>query len=717
MNYLEKPYHPDASIIPSLSRQKRQFLFQQCWFKQFPWLHYDTSKKSVLCFTCSKASALGLLSKCKHIEPTFIDNGYRNWKKAGGKCGVFQTHNDSNCHAFAVQALHNRQLSTPVSSMLSRQMNADQVNAQKCLHVIFNSIVYLARQGLALRGHSDGEGNFRQLLKSRCHDVPVMSQWLNQRANNFTHHEVQDEILHLYADTVLRIILSQVRKSQSFAVMVDGTQDINRQEQESICIRYVDEELLPHEDFVGFYAVDETTGYRLAKCIKDCLTRYQLPLERLRGQTYDGASNMSGVYNGCQAIIAREQPLASYVHCSAHCTNLIAAAVCSSSTFLRDAVQTVNDFGVLCSASGKFKALLIKTAHERDVNDDSPVAPVRTIKPLCPTRWLVRVPAVNAAVKQYSLIMTSLEGAQQTCSTEVAAKAASFLNRFENPATLLCLQLAQHVLEPLESLNKSLQSTTMTVAWMLEAAAAVKSLYESMREDHEFDKIWESFEVYRKKLALEELILPRTRKPPARFCGDGEAFRSTTVKQHYRIEFRKIIDVAIQQLNQRLLQCPGLTSYCELETMLVSGKVDEKVADRYPELVSEGPSFQTQLDMFHMVLGGMNTRESIKTAVTLDKCATVLRDMAPPMRAMFPLVESLIRLLLVNPASSATAERSFSSLRRLKTYLRSTCGQRRLNDLALCHIHKNVLDNVNTNEVMKEFIHARDSRVIVFGQI
>ena len=71
--------------------------------------------------------------------------------------------------------------------------------------------------------------------------------------------------------------------------------------------------------------------------------------------------------------------------------------------------------------------------------------------------------------------------------------------------------------------------------------------------------------------------------------------------------------------------------------------------------------------MFHMVLSGMNSRESIKTGVTLDKSTTVLRDIAPPMRAMFPLVESLIRLLLVNPASSATAEGSFSSLRRLKT--------------------------------------------------
>jgi hypothetical protein len=69
--------------------------------------------------------------------------------------------------------------------------------------------------------------------------------------------------------------------------------------------------------------------------------------------------------------------------------------------------------------------------------------------------------------------------------------------------------------------------------------------------------------------------------------------------------------------------------------MLVSGKVERNIAVRYPELTSEGRSFQTQLlDMFHMVLSGMGSRESVKTAVTLDKCATVLRDMASPTRTM-----------------------------------------------------------------------------------
>jgi len=55
-------------------------------------------------------------------------------------------------------------------------------------------------------------------------------------------------------------------------------------------------------------------------------------------------------------------------------------------------------------------------------------------------------------------------------------------------------------------------------------------------------------------------------------------------------------------------------------------------------------------------------------------------------------VERLITLLLVVPVSSATAERSFSALRRLKTFLRATISQHRLNHLAVLHVHKDKVD-------------------------
>ena len=62
--------------------------------------------------------------------------------------------------------------------------------------------------------------------------------------------------------------------------------------QESICLRYVDHELIPHEVFVGLYEGSLTTGQNLANVAKDVLLHLNLSLDELRGQTYDGAANI-----------------------------------------------------------------------------------------------------------------------------------------------------------------------------------------------------------------------------------------------------------------------------------------------------------------------------------------------------------------------------------------------------------------------------------------
>ena len=85
-------------------------------------------------------------------------------------------------------------------------------------------------------------------------------------------------------------------------MIVDGTQDVPGQEQESVCLRYVDHDLNPHEEFIGMYSVHETTGESLANVVLDVICRLNLPLSALRGQTYDGAANMSGKYSGTQAL-------------------------------------------------------------------------------------------------------------------------------------------------------------------------------------------------------------------------------------------------------------------------------------------------------------------------------------------------------------------------------------------------------------------------------
>ena len=121
----------------------------------------------------------------------------------------------------------------------------------------------------------------------------------------------------------------------------------------------------------------------------------------------------------------------------------------------------------------------------------------------------------------------------------------------------------------------------------------------------------------------------------------------------------------------------------------------------------------TRADLFHNHTARHHqavVTTSAMSSLSLDACCDVFR--VPEMRAMFPCVEALIRLLLVYPASSASAERSFSSWRRLKTDLRSTCGQRRLNNLAICHVHKDIVDEVDVNELMQEFILRRDGALL-----
>jgi len=49
-------------------------------------------------------------------------------------------------------------------------------------------------------------------------------------------------------------------------------------------------------------------------------------MTQVRGQGYDGASNMRGEFNGLRALIMRENSSAYYIHCFAHQLQLVIVA-------------------------------------------------------------------------------------------------------------------------------------------------------------------------------------------------------------------------------------------------------------------------------------------------------------------------------------------------------------------------------------------------------
>ena len=73
----------------------------------------------------------------------------------------------------------------------------------------------------------------------------------------------------------------------------------------------------------------------------------------------------------------------------------------------------------------------------------------------------------------------------------------------------------------------------------------------------------------------------------------------------------------------------------------------------------------------------------------------------------FPIVSALLTILLTLPipSSTASAERSFSTLRRLKTWLRSRMGEDRLTALALLNIHRDI--EIDTDSVVDMFAKTK----------
>jgi hypothetical protein len=95
-----------------------------------------------------------------------------------------------------------------------------------------------------------------------------------------------------------------------------------------------------------------------------------------------------------------------------------------------------------------------------------------------------------------------------------------------------------------------------------------------------------------------------------------------------------------------------------------------------------------------------------------------VKSLSSAQRTIMSEVCTLVKLILVSPATNAVSERSASGLRRIKTYLRSTMSQQRLNSLMVLHVHKDKTDQLDLKLCLNEFVIRSEHRstCTLFGQ-
>ena len=116
--------------------------------------------------------------------------------------------------------------------------------------------------------------------------------------------------------------------------------------------RFVNDEGKIMERFLGLKHIEKCTSAALKEALVNMLSSHKLSISMLRGQGYDGASNMRGEFNGVQRLIRDINPYAFYVHCFAHQLQLVVVAVSTSTPAIADFFNyvplIVNTVGASC---------------------------------------------------------------------------------------------------------------------------------------------------------------------------------------------------------------------------------------------------------------------------------------------------------------------------------------------------------------------------------
>ena len=315
--YLQKgPCQPRNHTFPLKKFGSQSRRFNPIWFTGYPnWLEYSISKDAAYCLKYVAYCLCCYLFKPEVGEQSgrdhFVSEGFSNWKKKE----KLQTHvggpNSAHNQAWGkCEALLNQK--QQIATFFNKMSNQARIDYRIRLGATIDCARFLLQQGLPFRGHDETEdsknqGNFLELLQWLCnHNKDIEAISLKNAPENLklAAPDIQKDIVNCIAVEIVNSIIQDIG-DKLFSILIDESKDISSKEQMSIVLRYVDKRCVI-ERFVGIVHVTDTSSLSLKEAIDGFFSIHGLSMTSLRGQGYDGASNMRGEFNGLKTLILRE---------------------------------------------------------------------------------------------------------------------------------------------------------------------------------------------------------------------------------------------------------------------------------------------------------------------------------------------------------------------------------------------------------------------------
>jgi len=709
---------PSRVIISSSSEKEVNRRFStNFYYRKLPngeivdrnWLVYSISKDHVFCFCC-KLFGLSVYGSLSGI-------GTNDWSHLGTK---LIEHERSLTHFRCTEKWFDLKIRIQKMSTIDKTnleiIEREKTHWRNVLKRIIAAIHYLAKHNEAFRGSSDviftkNNGKFLGLIEMIGKFDTVMGEHLNKIKNHDTRvhylgHDIQENLIKLMAVAIKTKIIHLIKSAKYYTIIMDTTPDISRQEQLSIVIRIVNMEFENemcdpqiNEFFMDFINIESTTGFNLANVLIEQLQHYDIDLQNCRGQAYDNGRNMIGQYKGVQSRILNQNPRAFFTPCAAHNLNLLIKDAANSSTIALLFFGTVERIYSIFSSSTQRWDILKKHCN------------LLTVKKWAETRWESRLESVKSIRFQFKQLTDALKELFNTTTDGMfKSESQSLLKSISCYEFILSTVIWYDILLKTNIVSKSLQGIETDISLSENLLKGLMDFFEEYRENG-FEKAKLEANILAKSVEVPQIFkLSRLRKKARMFnyesednsAADGETIFRTTF-------FIIIIDQALSSLNLRFNQFKIYNE--KFGFLFYIGKLKEMEDD---ELMKNCKDLHIYLmDGEHKDIDGNELYHELqifKSLVEISTTALQSLSMLKKLNGSFPNITVALRIMLTIPITSASAERSFSKLKLIKNYLRSTMSQTRLTGLSTISIEKDIAETINYDTLINDFANEKSRK-------
>ncbi|PIA35272.1 hypothetical protein AQUCO_03600146v1 [Aquilegia coerulea] len=562
-------------------------------------------------------------------------DGFNSWKGVNNstKCS-FLTHVGGPCspHILAVRSCEDlMRASQHVNNLVIRQSKEDVMKNRLRLKTTI------------------------EIFSTRC-NTEVASVVLENAPKNamYISHSIQKEVLHIMAEIVRKKIREEVGDGK-FCILVDEAQDNSTREQIAIVLRLVDDGGLVRERFLAI------------KEISNVLACFNLHVCHMRGQGYDGASNMRGAWNGLQALFLKESPCAYYIHCFAHRLQLVLVGASKDTQdvwlFFSKLASILN----LVGASPKCKSEL-QSAQEYEIEKLLATGDIQTgkganqignLQRAGATRWSSHFASISRLIEMYNATSTVLESITRTGSTNSMRGETKGVNIQMGTFEFVFIL---HLMHKTMGITNVLVSTT-------------KTLLQELKNEN-WDTFLDSVVSFCKQ---HDIDIPdmndRYRSGTRRSCHQKD---DITIRHHYHFDlFIVVIDHQLMELNHRFTDDA-------MELLKLSSAFDPRDAYKSFDI----NDICTLAEKYYL-------QDFKKQEINILRKTRKAK--------IYSLVDKLIRLVLTLPVSTTTTELAFSAMKLIKTLLRNKMDDEFLADLMVLHIEREYAKELDLDAVIKEF--------------